>query len=92
MSGIPPISSSISDALQGGFALLNQGAAQVVSATQDSPRPADTVEISTGSPIEAEPMLAGIRDMMLARVQAGAGAELLHAYNDDRRDLFDMLK
>jgi hypothetical protein len=47
---------------------------------------------SQGSITEMEPMLAGVRDMMLARVQVGAGAELLHAYSEDRQTLYEMLK
>ena len=96
MSELPSISSSAMSALQGGFSLLDRGAQEVNAATQPAEpgaSPGDSVEIrSTGSPIEGEPMLAGIRDLMLARMQVGAGAALLHAYNSDRQTLFEMLK
>lgn len=89
MSGIPPISSSVATAFNSGFALLNKGAEEVLAGVQAG----DTVEIrGTCSPIEGEPLLAGIRDMMLARVQVKGGAALLHAYRENRETLFDLLK
>lgn len=93
MSAIPPISTSASNALQSGFHLADRGAAEIVSATQTPDTPTDTVDVRpTGSAIEAEPLLSGIRDLMLARIQVKAGAALLHAYSDNRQTLFDMLK
>jgi hypothetical protein len=89
MSGIPPISNSIATAFNSGFARLNQGAEKVLAGV----RADDAVEISgAGSPIEGDPLLAGIRDMMLARMQVKGGAALLHAWRENRESLFDLLK
>lgn len=83
-------------ALQSGWSQMNRGAAEVVAAATASPGtplPQDVVDIrSSGSPVDTEPMLAGIRDMMLARQQISAGAMVLHVYDENRQTLYDMLK
>ena len=94
MSSVPSIASSALTALQGGFASLDRGAAEMVAGTTTDPAQpaADIVDVRSGSIVDTEPMLAGIRDLMLARLQVGAGAAMLHAYQADRTSLYNMLK
>ena len=83
------------NALQSGFALLDRGAAEVVNAGEDdasSTTATDSVDVRGATPANADPMLTGIRDLMLAKVQVRAGAALLHAYSENRQDLFDLLR
>lgn len=72
---------------------MNQGAAEVVQgATDDPARPQDSLDLRSGSIMGTEPLLAGVRDIMLAKLQVGAGTALLHAYRDERESLFQMLQ
>ena len=88
------MSDSALSALQRGWTQFDRGAAEVVAGSMAPPasQPQDMVDVRSGSPIDAEPMLAGMRDMMLARVQISAGAALLHAYSANRQSLYEMLK
>jgi len=88
------MSTSALSALQGGFTQLNKGAAEVVTATFADPtaQAQDIMDVRSGSPVDTEPMLSGMRDMMLAREQISAGAVLLHAYSENRQSLYELLK
>jgi len=95
MSAIPSISDSALLALQRGSAQVNRGAAEIVSAstvTSSPDVPQDIVDIRSGSAVDTEPMLTGVRDLMLGRLQFEAGTVLLHAYSENRQSLYDMLK
>ena len=101
MTGIPSMSSSISTALQSGFAQVDCGAAELVAGTSSSPT-GDTTDLrnspTTTDPAnpptitgELDPTLAGIRDLMLGQMMVGASAVLLHAYRKNRSDLVSLL-
>jgi hypothetical protein len=94
MTDIPPISTSVQNALSNGFRRLDTAAAEIVSASQASthPTPSDTADVRSALTGTSDPLLSGIRDLMLAKLQIGAGAALLHAYRANRQDLFEMLR
>ncbi len=91
MTVIPPLSVSAQSALTGGFARLDRAATEIVGAFNSIP-PAATDSVDIRSNVDADPLLTGVRDLMLAKLQVGAGALLLHTYRDNRQDLFDMLR
>ena len=95
MDALPPLSTSALNALTNGFAKLDSAASEIVSAGQSPPdalQP-NTVDLRSGiAGTDSDPVLAGIRDLMLAKIQVRAGAALLHAYRDNRQDLFEMLR
>jgi hypothetical protein len=87
---VPPISTSALNALTGGFNRLNRAAQELASPADLSP-PTDSVELTGTTPGMSDPMISGMKDLMLAQLQVGAGALLLHAYSGDRQRLFDLL-
>jgi hypothetical protein len=102
VSSIPSITTSILAGMRNGFGTLDRGAAEIVDGTQPEPDATDstTDSVQTGSPVDpsgqtvgsGDELLSGVRDLMVARLQIGGAVALLHAYNDTRQDLFEMLK
>jgi len=94
MSSIPPLCSSVQNALGSGFLRLNHAAAEIVAASQSGAEAGapDTLDVRSSISSTADPLLTGIRDLMLAKLQVGAGSALLHAYRENRNDLFEMLR
>lgn len=101
MDSVPSITSSILDGMRTGFGTLDRGAAELVDGTlsdSDDETSSPAATVSTGNPITSadasapDEVLSGVRDLMFARLQIGASAALLHAYNNDRNSLFEMLR
>jgi len=84
--------------MRNGFGTLDHGADEIVESTLPGPDPTDSTSTgnlvdSSGSTNESgDELLSGVRDLMLARLQIGGAAAMIHAYNDTRNDLFNMLK
>ncbi len=84
--------------MRNGFGTLDRGAAEIVDGTSPSQDPTDTastgnaVDTSGGTDQSGDELLSGVRDLMFAKLQIGGAAAMIHAYNDTRKDLFDMLK
>ena len=91
MSTIPSMADSTLNALRNGWSQMDRAAAEIVSATTDSPTmPQDVVDIrSGGTPPD---LIAGMRDMMLARQQVSAGNFLLRTYRQNSEALLEMTK
>ena len=84
---VPPIHLSISTAFTSGFERLHKAAVQLSQPLDVAP-PTDTVELSAAT---TDPMIAGVTDLMLAKVQVGAAAMLLRTYNANQMQLLDLL-
>ena len=91
MSVVPSISASIQNAFTSGFARLDRAAAELTT-MNDSPDPTTPGLPPVSTPSVGDPAIQGIFDLMMAKVQIGAGALLLHQYSDDRRQLWDLLR
>ncbi len=82
--------------------MLDRGAAEIVdgSSPDDSASNAGTpaASVSVGNDVAdsgdglGDEMIGGVRDLMLAKLQIGGAAALLHAYAGNRNDLFEMLR
>ncbi len=101
INSIPPPSllQSAESSLQGGFDLLNKGAAEIVAGTTvgvEQPTPGVTLSARlTNGAVRpsgaADPALKGMLDTIRARGEEEAGAAMLHLYNRTRDDLFSLI-
>ncbi len=97
---IPPLLQSAQASLNGGFDLLNQGAAEIVNATlpsspeQSNPGVTVTARLANGALGNfalQDPLLHGIFDTIQAQTQIGASAALLYVYQRTRDDLLSLI-
>ncbi len=89
---VPSISTSPVHAIKSGLALLDRGAAELAGTGTMVADSGDSVDVRSGDSVGFDPAISGIRDLFLARLEIGAGAVLMHAYRDNRLNLFEMLR
>jgi hypothetical protein len=99
-NSMPTLAQSALSSLQGGFNLLDKGAAEIVQGStgnieQAPPGVILDSRLTNGSSSDVslapDPLMQGIYDTIMAKGQVEAGAAMLHVYNRTRDDLFSLI-